>query len=402
MRTAIAIAAAMFALAACGGGGGETAPPQPPGMVQPQPPAPPAGGRCASSQSDICVDFMARPVFPWDNLGNPSWVRMPGAPEAVRDRSSNAAVIGPGVYGLELHDPGELDRAGAHGDYSLHYGRVDDGTAASTLAGLLTTNEAGAARAVKRWGDTPPTVQVATGTAAEQVAEARLIVKYINRALPRDWQLQWSDERFDAADPAAQGRIRMVFAPASTWPEAGHATLGLTQVKTSRGDILSAQIWLDPARTPHKTVRLKVIAHEMLHALGREHADPARFPKTILHSATDGTPAIPPSCIRSTMRPSWRSTAFWRPGRTRMASCRPSVPGKRRPAIWQRRSHSGSRAGSGSAPPNAMLWCAPGPSARPRRTFRSRRTRPSAGRQAGRAGWWGLPLLRNRLRAMRR
>ena len=110
--------------------------------------------------------------------------------------------------------------------------RVNDGTGASALTSLLTTNDAGDARGVKRWGDTPPTVQVARGTTAEQVAEARLIVKYVNSALPRDWQLQWSDERFDAADPAARGRIRMAFAPASTWPDAGHETLGLTQIET--------------------------------------------------------------------------------------------------------------------------------------------------------------------------
>ena len=261
MRIAFVMTAAMFALAACGGGGGGTA--------QPQPPVPPpVEGNCASPGSSVCVDFMAHPVFPWDNLGNPSWVPMSGAPGAVRDRSSNTAVIGPGVYGLELHDPGELDRAGAHGDYSLHYGRVNDGTGASALTRLLTTNDVGAARAVKRWGDTPPTVHVAAGTTAEQAAEARLIVKYINSALPRDWQLKWSDDRFDAGGPAAQGRIRMVFAPASTWPEAGHETIGLTQVQTNRGEILSAQIWLDPERNPHKLVRLKVIAHEMLHALG--------------------------------------------------------------------------------------------------------------------------------------
>ncbi len=293
MRTVFAISAVMFALAACGGGGGGMTPPQ--SLVPP-----PAGRSCASPQSGICADFMARPVFPWDNLANPSWLHLPDVPGAVWDRSRDVVVIGPGVYGLELVDPGDLEKAGAHGDYSLHYGRVNDGTGASTLTSLLTMNDVGAARAVKRWGDTPPTVHVATGTTAEQVAETRLIVKYINSALPRDWQLQWSDERFDAAVPATpggtshHGRIRMVFAPASTWPDAGHETLGLTQVETYRGEILSARIWLDPARNPHETVRLKVIAHEFLHALGREHADPARFPKTILHSATDKIPAIPP------------------------------------------------------------------------------------------------------------
>lgn len=295
MRTVFATAAVMFALAACGGGGGGG------GMTPPQSPVPPPAVRsCDPPQSDICIDFSVPPVFPWDNLGNPSWIQIPDPPGAVRDRSSNAVVIGPGVYGLELHDPGDLDPAGAHGGYALHYGRVNDGTGASTLTSLLTANDVGAARAVRRWGNTPPTVHVAPGTTAQQVAEARLIVKYINSALPRDWQLQWSDERLNAAVPAVPGRtshhgqIRMAFAPASTWPEAGHETLGLTQVETRRDEILSARIWLDPARNPHKTVRLKVIAHELLHALGREHADPARFPRTILHSATEATPAIPP------------------------------------------------------------------------------------------------------------
>jgi len=302
VRTAFAIAAVMFALAACGGGGtGPAAPRAGPGGqgnggLPPQPPGDPP-------RSSIHVDFTARPVFPWDNLRNPLWVQVPSSPGAVWDRNEynendeNTVVIGPGVYGLELVDLYDLEEAGAHGNYALHYERVNDGTDASTLTSLLTTNDAGLAKAMKRWGNEPPTVHVhvGPGTGPELVAETELIVKYINSALPLDWQLQYSNEGLSVPIAADRGKIQVVFAPADTWPSAGHATLGLTQVQVSPdGEILSAQIWMDPEQNQPETIRLKVLAHEMLHALGREHANPSRFRETILHPTVNEFPAIPP------------------------------------------------------------------------------------------------------------
>lgn len=208
-------------------------------------------------------------------------------------------VTGSSVYGLELADLHDLEEVGSHGDYALHHEQVNDGKDAGALTRLLTRDEAGAPRPVKRWG-APPTIHAAPGTTAEQAAEVRLIVKYINSALPPDWQLRWSDERREApADPRRvfhDDRIQVVFAPAGAWPEAGDTTLGLTRFRFDNNEIQSARIWVDPElrRNEYKPVRLKVIAHELLHALGREHADPDQFRETILHAQVDEVPAIAP------------------------------------------------------------------------------------------------------------
>ena len=298
VRTAFAMVAALIMLAACGGGGSPAAPQngQPPQL--PNPPA-------ASPRSALHVDFRARQVFPWHEIGNPSWVQAPDAPGAVRGREIDdehrvveyIAVIGSGVYGLELADLHDLEEAVDHGAYGLHYERVNDGAGVSVLTGLLTRDESG----VKRWGTAPPTVHVAPGATAEQAAETRLIVNYINDALPPDWQLQWSDGRLGApADPDRalhDGRIRVVFAPADTWPEAGDETLGLTRIHFDASrEIRSATVWVDPYTgfNRYRPVRLKVLAHELLHALGRGHADPGRFRETILHPDVGEVPAIAP------------------------------------------------------------------------------------------------------------
>ena len=46
-------------------------------------------------------------------------------------------------------------------------------------------------------------------------------------------------------------------------------------------EIIAGRVRVDPARTSGAE-RLGVIAHEIIHLLGRNHADPARFPKTIM------------------------------------------------------------------------------------------------------------------------
>ena len=313
MRAVLAIAVTTVMLAACGGGAGSPASPLSAGgngEGPPQRPTSPPGGNDAAQRSALHVDFRARQVFPWHEHGNPQWVQAPDAPDAVLGRTvdyenigvgvvEHTVVMGSGVYGLELADLHDLEEAGAHGAWALHYGRVNDGAGASVLTGLLTTDSVGRSRPVRRWGAVPPTVHVMPGATAEQVGETRLIVNHINEALPADWQLQWSDDRLDApADDQAfhDGRIEVVFARSDRWPGAGDETLGLTQFRYEQEEIRAARIWVDPEAgfNRHKPGRLKVLAHELLHALGREHADPGRFRETILHAQVGEVPAIAP------------------------------------------------------------------------------------------------------------
>ena len=47
--------------------------------------------------------------------------------------------------------------------------------------------------------------------------------------------------------------------------------------------VVAGRIWVDPAQT-EGLERLGVIAHELIHLLGRNHVDPARFPATLMVS----------------------------------------------------------------------------------------------------------------------
>ena len=46
-------------------------------------------------------------------------------------------------------------------------------------------------------------------------------------------------------------------------------------------EIVAGRVWVDPTLTEGRE-RLGVIAHELIHLLGRNHVDPARFPETIM------------------------------------------------------------------------------------------------------------------------
>ena len=69
-----------------------------------------------------------------------------------------------------------------------------------------------------RFGATPPTVWVAKGTPAELVDETVRVIQLINTALPRQWQLQFSQEPgLAGAFGVADGEILVEFAAQEDW-----------------------------------------------------------------------------------------------------------------------------------------------------------------------------------------
>ena len=150
-----------------------------------------------------------------------------------------------------------------------------------------------------RFETVPPTVRVAQGTAAELIDETVRVVQLINAALPPAWQLQFSREPGPVGMLGVpDGEILVEFAAQEDWPHTDtpptseEIHIGLAQPYyriVPDGDakapfkieIIGGQVWVDPTRT-HGQERLGVIAHELIHLLGRNHADPARFPATIM------------------------------------------------------------------------------------------------------------------------
>ena len=123
------------------------------------------------------------------------------------------------------------------------------------------------------------------------------MVQAINAALPRDWQLGFSPDPAPAgAIEAPEGEILVTFARQEDWtteavPPDGE-DIGLAEPRYSlmpTGDpaapfsieIAAGRVFVDHARTDGLE-RLGVIAHELIHLLGRGHVDAARFPETIM------------------------------------------------------------------------------------------------------------------------
>ena len=150
---------------------------------------------------------------------------------------------------------------------------------------------------VFRFAEAPPTVRVAKGTPAALIDETVRVVQAINAALPRGWQLRFSPDPLPSGSLVPEdGEVLITFAPQAKWPVEGipptDGEIGLAEPRYAAlptGDpevpfgieIVAGRVWVDPAQT-EGLERLGVIAHELIHLLGRGHVDPARFPETLM------------------------------------------------------------------------------------------------------------------------
>ena len=207
---------------------------------------------------------------------------------------------------------GDLPVVAVHGSVDVSHGTVRDGIGAAEIVAYLRADAASylapdddpmASDAflsdglVFRFAETPPTVRVAEGTPAGLVDETVRVVQAINAALPRHWQLRFSPEPAPAVMPAPpDGEILVNFVAQATWPsesdpvvdpdlglavpEYAFAPTGDPQAPV-RLEIVAGTVWVDPSRT-EGLERLGVIAHELMHLLGRSHVDPGRFPETLM------------------------------------------------------------------------------------------------------------------------
>ena len=208
--------------------------------------------------------------------------------------------------GADVAPPADaLTEATLHGDARVAHGSLQDGVGAAELIAYLEADaasyqedEAGIPEGpLLRFGMTPPTVRVADGTPPALVDETVRAVQAINAALPRDWQLGFSpDPAPSATDMPSSGEIVVAFARQADWPaDAMPPTgedIGLALPKYSitptgdpaapfRIEIGAGLVFVDHTQT-EGLERLGVIAHELIHLLGRGHVDASRFPGTIM------------------------------------------------------------------------------------------------------------------------
>ena len=221
--------------------------------------------------------------------------------------------IGDAIHvGADVAPPADaLPGAAFHGDARVAHGSVQDGIGAAELIAYLEADsrppQSGGEEdgmpadtiievPLLRFRADPPTVYVADGTPAELVDETVRAVQAINAALPQDWQLGFSPDPAPAgALEPADGDILVTFARQEDWqteavPPDGE-DIGLAEplymvaptgnpASPFNIEITAGRVFVDHTRTDGLE-RLGVIAHEIIHLLGRGHVDPIRFPGTI-------------------------------------------------------------------------------------------------------------------------
>ena len=207
---------------------------------------------------------------------------------------------------------GSLPVVSSHGDAKVFHGTIRDGVSEAEVVAYLQADaysygagdDADSSDVqlipgglVFRFAAPPPTVRVAEGTPAALIDETVRVVQAINAALPRAWQLRFGPDPIPRVTPApADGEILVTFAPRARWPAEAVSPvdedIGLAEPRYAimpTGDpevpwsieIVAGRVWVDPSQT-EGLERLGVIAHELIHLLGRNHVDPGRFPETLM------------------------------------------------------------------------------------------------------------------------
>ena len=179
---------------------------------------------------------------------------------------------------------GEVHRV-RHGEASLSHGQLRNGVGREKLVSYLEQDARQAGGRLRRFGDDPPVVKVAPGTSEWHWTDVRTAVQWINASLPNDWQLRVGD---DHATRAAEGEIAITFAAREQWPQDASCTgdpIGCaSSLSASPGEVTHGDVWVDPTRIEDRNQRLRVIIHEIVHVLGRQHPDPYEFPETVMRA----------------------------------------------------------------------------------------------------------------------
>ena len=196
---------------------------------------------------------------------------------------------------------GALASAATHGDAAVRYARLRDGLGAAELTDYLSADTSFGDGVLLRF-PTAPVVRFVEGTTTAQIDEIVRAAQLLNANLPRDFQLTVDPTPVSEAavppgigtDPTmADGQILVEYDRRDDWelsPEAedevGEDTVGIASVRfVVTGDISTVRVWVDRTRSDDP---MAVLVHELIHALGRGHADPTRFPSTLMHAHGQG------------------------------------------------------------------------------------------------------------------
>ncbi|MDE0050021.1 MAG: hypothetical protein OXO52_09575 [Rhodospirillales bacterium] len=286
---AVASVVALLALAACGGGGSDTQPSTDEGAPPPETGPDPTPEPGPEPTPDPAPEPAPEPV--------PDLVLPDFGIEATRQtpviQFGNELRIG----GMPPPGQGELASVATHAEATVRYGRSQDGVGATRLTEYLGADTSFGDGVILRFVDAP-VVRFVEGTTIEQIDEIVRAVQLLNANLPRDFQLTVDPTPVSEAavapgigtDPTmADGQILVEYDRREDWEESAPSdeTVGIAAVTyVTTGEISTVRVWVDHTRLDDS---MAVLVHELIHALGRDHADEIRFPSTVMHEYGVGT-----------------------------------------------------------------------------------------------------------------
>ena len=234
-------------------------------------------------------------ILPGCGGGGGGGSSLPRQPALMPAQSRNAPITGTrdGIRVGNNVNPGELTPSGVHGNASISSGRVRDGESAERVKDFLEK------QAVGSLSDEPgvryisvfnrkPVVVIRETTSDRYVHDIIRTVQLINTALPYDKRITVSPERgFHPPDNYHEyyiptGHIYVGIMPQGQWPSAERppVTVGGAEltIAGSTFDGPAAHIWVNSAVVSPAGLVRKVLAHEILHALGfLEHIEPGDY-----------------------------------------------------------------------------------------------------------------------------
>ena len=258
----------------------------------------------------ICAILMAFLLSGCGGGGGGSSI--PRQPALMPAQALNAPVIygrdGVQIGGDVRPSLSRMSPAGAHEGVSVSSGRVRDGESAERVAEYLDTQKF-------ELGDTPGEFQrispakrvvlIRETTDDRYIGLVVRAVQLINTALPYDRRITVSPERawhppefYEDSSYIPRGHIYVGIAPQDEWPfseNVGDRVAGLhLGVSASDGDGLGNIVWISNEILPDDGAVIKVLTHEMYHALGfSAHIESAQM-RSILNAARSDYSGILP------------------------------------------------------------------------------------------------------------
>ena len=180
-----------------------------------------------------------------------------------------------------------LGDAPDHGVVAVRHGRVRDGVGADLVTRYLSEDSDVIHRFVRA-----PVVRWVEGVTARHRDEIRRAVRILNGNLPGDFRIgigppvpASEDARLDSVGRVTPGQIIVEYDHWKEWeitpPE---DWVGMAATISRNGVQVSARLWVDHTRITHPTERMSTLMHELLHALGRDHPNGSKFPRTVMNT----------------------------------------------------------------------------------------------------------------------